>query len=113
VLYGEVEQIQRDFGGHAVLVEGEGELPQLPGVLEVRHETNGAGNGAANHALHLSLESGTTPQDVFRALAGQTAYQVERFEIAEPSLEEIFVSVVQQEAPRPEEAPRPKEAPDV
>jgi ABC-2 type transport system ATP-binding protein len=113
VLYGEVEQIQRDFGGHAVLVEGEGELPQLPGVLEVRHETNGAGNGAANHALHLSLEPGTTPQDVFRALAGQTAYQVERFEIAEPSLEEIFVAVVQAASPRPEEAPRLQEAQDV
>jgi hypothetical protein len=59
------------------------------------------------------LEPGTTPQDVFRALAGQAAYRVDRFEIAEPSLEEIFVSVVQAEAPRPEEAPSLGEAQDV
>jgi ABC-2 type transport system ATP-binding protein len=100
VLYGEVEQIQRDFSGHAVLVEGEGELPPIPGVIEVQQHTNGpAANGsAANGAIHLTLASGTSPQDVFRTLADQTSFQVERFEIAEPSLEEIFVTVVQQEA---------------
>jgi len=102
VLYGEVDRIQRDFSGNAVLVEGQGELPQIPGVTEVRLEANGAPNvvmnGVANGALHLALSPGTTPQDVFRFLAGQTSYQVERFEIAAPSLEEIFVSVVQQEA---------------
>jgi ABC-2 type transport system ATP-binding protein len=98
VLYGEVEQIQRDHSGNAVLVEGVGELPTIPGVVEAHRETNGAVNGSANGAMHMTLESGTTPQDVFRFLARQTSFQVERFEIAEPSLEEIFVSVVQQEA---------------
>jgi ABC-2 type transport system ATP-binding protein len=98
VLYGEVDQIQRDFSGNAVLVEGLGELPQIPGVTEVHLEGNGGLNGAADGARHLALAPGTTPQDVFRFLAGQTSYQVERFEIAAPSLEEIFVSVVQQEA---------------
>jgi len=98
VLYGEVDQIQRDFSGNAVPVEGQGELPQVPGVAEVHLEANGAPNGAANGARRLTLAPGTTPQDVFRFLAGQTSYQVERFEIAAPSLEEIFVSVVQREA---------------
>jgi ABC-type uncharacterized transport system ATPase subunit len=97
-----VDQIQRDFSGHAVLVEGEGELTVLPGVVKVQRQadraSSGAVNGAARGAMHLSLAPGTTPQDVFRALAQQTAFQVERFEIAEPSLEEIFVAVVQQEA---------------
>jgi len=98
VLYGEVDQIQRDFSGHAVLVEGKGELPSIPGVVEIEHQADSASNGAANGAAHLTLAPGTTPQDLFRALAQQTSYQVERFEIAAPSLEEIFVSVVQQEA---------------
>jgi ABC-type uncharacterized transport system ATPase subunit len=93
-----VDRIQRDFSGNAVLVEGQGELPQIPGVTEVQVEANGASNGAANGARHLALAQGTTPQDVFRFLAQQTSYQVERFEIAAPSLEEIFVSVVQREA---------------
>jgi len=98
VLYGEVDRIRRDFGGHAVLVEGQGELPSLPGVVKVERQADRAANGATNGAIHLTLEPGTTPQDVFRTLAQQAAFQVERFEIAEPSLEEIFVSVVQQEA---------------
>jgi len=97
VLYGELEQIQRDFSGHAVLVEGEGELPAIPGVVEIAAQADSASNGAANRAAHLTLSPGTTPQDVFHALAQQTDYQVERFEIAAPSLEEIFVTVVQQQ----------------
>lgn len=96
VLYGELDQIQRDFGGNAVLVEGQGDLPQIPGVTETT--AVGGANGAANGARHLALDPGTTPQDVFQFLARQTAFRVERFEIAAPSLEEIFVSVVQQEA---------------
>ena len=97
VLYGELDQIQRDFSGNTVLVEGLGELPEIPGATEIRVERNGVSNGAQNGAQHLSLAPGTTPQDVFRFLAQQTVFQVERFEIAEPSLEEIFVSVVQEE----------------
>jgi ABC-2 type transport system ATP-binding protein len=86
VLYGEVEQIKRDFAGNAVVVEGRGELGDLPGVLQARRE---------NGAWHLALEPGTGPQDLFRALAANDRFQVERFEIAEPSLDDIFVSVVQ------------------
>jgi ABC-2 type transport system ATP-binding protein len=101
VLYGDVDQIKREYRGNAVLIEGEGELPSLPGVLEIGRGANGANNGGANggsqRVWHVALAAGTTPQDLFRSLAQQTAFQVERFEIAEPSLEEIFVSVVQQE----------------
>jgi len=86
VLYGEVEQIKREFAGNAVVVEGRGELGDLPGVLQARRE---------NGTWHLALEPGTGPQDLFRALAANDGFQVERFEIAEPSLEDIFVSVVQ------------------
>ena len=86
VLYGEVEQIKRNFAGNAVVVEGKGDLGDLPGVLQARRE---------NGTWHLSLEPGTGPQDIFRALAANDGFQVERFEIAEPSLDDIFVSVVQ------------------
>ena len=86
VLYGEVERIRRDFAGNAVVVEGQGDFANLPGVLEVRRQ---------NSAWHMTLASGTEPQEVFRALAAREGVRVERFEIAEPSLDDIFISVVQ------------------
>jgi ABC-2 type transport system ATP-binding protein len=85
VLYGEVEQIKRDFAGNAVVVEGRGDLASVPGVLQARQE---------NGAWHLALAQDTSPQDVFRALAARDGIRIERFEIAEPSLDDIFVSVV-------------------
>jgi ABC-2 type transport system ATP-binding protein len=104
VLYGEVEQIKRGLRGHAVVIEGQGELPPVPGVLET-HRVEGSQNGApavapastSNGTVHLALAPGTAPQDVFRFLAQQASFTVERFEVAEPSLEEVFVSVVEEE----------------
>ncbi|UCC64594.1 MAG: ATP-binding cassette domain-containing protein [Anaerolineae bacterium] len=88
VLYGTVEQIKRDFAGHAVVVEGQGDFTHLPGVLETRRQ---------NGEWHMALEPGSSPQDVFRALAARDGIRVERFEIAEPSLDDIFITVVQAE----------------
>jgi ABC-2 type transport system ATP-binding protein len=86
VLYGEVDKIKRDFAGNAVTVEGQGEFDGIPGVLETRIE---------NGELHLILENAVSPQDIFRALAQRDDIQIDRFEIAEPSLDDIFISVVQ------------------
>jgi ABC-2 type transport system ATP-binding protein len=88
VLYGEVDKIKRDFAGNAVLVEGQGEFDGIPGLLETRMQ---------NGERHLILESGTSPQDVFRALARRESVIIERFEIAEPSLDDIFIAVVQED----------------
>jgi ABC-2 type transport system ATP-binding protein len=89
VLYGQVDQIKRDFAGNAVVIEGQGDFNGLPGVLETRRE---------NSVWHLALEMGVSPQDVLQAVAARANVKVERFEIAEPSLDDIFVSVVQGEA---------------
>jgi ABC-2 type transport system ATP-binding protein len=86
VLYGDVEQIKRDFAGNAVVVEGQGDFEGLPGVLEARREDG---------AWHLALTPGVSPQDVFQSIAAREGVKVERFEIAEPSLDDIFVAVVQ------------------
>jgi len=91
VLYGEVEQIKRDFAGNAVVVEGQGDFANVPGVLETRQQDG---------EWHMALEPGTGPQDVFRALAAREGIKVERFEIAEPSLDDVFISVVQGAAAR-------------
>ncbi|MFQ5399301.1 MAG: ABC transporter ATP-binding protein [Anaerolineae bacterium] len=87
VLYGEVDRIKQEFSGNAVIVEGRGEFGDFPGVLEIRRE---------NGAWRLALEPGTDPQQLFRALAAADEIRIERFEIAEPSLDDIFIAVVQQ-----------------
>jgi len=85
VLYGEVDQIRRQFAGNAVMLSGQGDFTGLPGVLEARQQ---------NGAWHLALAVGVSPQEVLRALALRDDIKLERFEIAEPSLEDIFVTVV-------------------
>jgi ABC-2 type transport system ATP-binding protein len=85
VLYGRVDEIKREFAANAVVLQAEGDLSGLPRVLEARRENGG---------WRLSLETGADPQEVLRALAGRPGVRVERFELAEPSLDDIFITVV-------------------
>ncbi len=85
VLYGDLREIRRRFSGHAVLVQAAGELPALPGVIGVEPH---------NSALKLALAAETTPQQVLQSLVAQ-GVPVERFEIATPTLDEIFIRVVE------------------
>ena len=89
VLYGEVEEIKRNFAGNAVRIEGQGDLGKLPGVLDTRRQDD---------TWQMTLAPGISPQDIFLALANQSTFRVKRFEVAEPSVEDIFVSVVQERA---------------
>ncbi len=85
VLYGLVNDIKRNFAGNAIVVQGQGNFDQIEGVLETRRQ---------NSTWHLALEIGTDPQAVFRTLANREDVKIERFELAEPSLDDIFVNVV-------------------
>jgi ABC-2 type transport system ATP-binding protein len=87
VLYGKVDEIKRDFAGNAVVVEGQGDFSHVPGVLEARQQ---------NGSWHMALESGVSAQSVLRSLALREEIKLDRFEIAEPSLDDIFVTVVQE-----------------
>jgi ABC-type uncharacterized transport system ATPase subunit len=62
-------------------------------VLEIRQQ---------NGSWHMALEVGTDPQAIFRTLANREGVKIERFELAEPSLDDIFVSVVQDGVARQE-----------
>ncbi len=84
VLYGNLDAIRRDYSGHAILVSSADELPMVPGIEEVTEH---------NGAIKLSLAEETTPQDVLRALVARDVI-LERFEIAVPALDEIFIRVV-------------------
>jgi len=87
VLYGDVRQIKQDFSANAVTLVGQGDFTGLPGVLDGRQQ---------NGAWHMALMPGVDPQAIFRELVGRDGVRIERFELAEPSLDDIFVTVVEQ-----------------
>jgi ABC-2 type transport system ATP-binding protein len=84
VLYGPLSEIRRRFAGDALLVRTQGELPALPGVEQVSTQ---------NGDYKLELAKGATAQAVLEALVAKQV-PLERFEIAAPTLDEIFIRVV-------------------
>ncbi len=88
-LYGAVEDIRKQYALHAVIVEGQGNWAVLPGVDSI--ETIQNGRKAA--LLHLAPQ--TTTDSVLAAIASTPDMHVERFEMAVPSLNDIFIRVVE------------------
>lgn len=86
VLYGNLEEIRRQYSSNAVLVRSVGELPSVAGA-EVVSQHNGT--------FKLKLAEGTSPQDVLSGLIAQNVL-LEKFEIAIPSVSEIFIRVVEE-----------------
>ena len=86
VLYGNLDSIRRQFVGRGVLVQTMGDLPPLEGVEAVISD---------NHISQLKLLDGYTPQVILRDLVSQGA-DVQHFEVALLSLDEIFIQVVQE-----------------
>lgn len=84
VLYGNLDDVRRQHSGRAVVVRAAGDLPDVEGVASAsRH----------NSEVRLNLADDVTPQDVLKALI-QAGAVLEKFEIAMPSLDEIFIRVV-------------------
>ncbi len=88
VLYGSLGDIRRQFAAPAVVVRALNALPaNIPGVVGVEGE---------NGNTRLNLAKSATPQGVLSWLVAQQV-QLEQFEIAVPTLDEIFIRVVQGE----------------
>lgn len=87
VLYGKLDEIRGRYASHAVLVRSPQEIPEMPGVN---------GRERANGAWLLHLDDQTTPQDVLSKLVADEV-QLDRFEIAAPNLDQIFIQVVGEE----------------
>lgn len=86
VLYGNLDAIRQEYAGHAVMVRSQDGIPALPHVQSmVQH----------NSATKLILMEGSTPQDVLRTLVAHDI-AIEKFEIALPTLDEIFIQVVKE-----------------
>lgn len=88
ILYGNVADIQRQFSGNAVWVQSPTKLPPLPGVEHVEEGRNGA--------KKLTISSDLSPQDLLSTFVEQNI-PLERFEIATPTLDEIFIQVVEED----------------
>jgi ABC-2 type transport system ATP-binding protein len=84
VLYGDLGQIQRRYAGNALLLDTADSLPRLDGVAQVTRRNGG---------YQLTLADGATPQGVLGQLVSR-GVRVDRFEVALPTLDDIFVRVV-------------------
>ncbi|MDH5781232.1 MAG: ATP-binding cassette domain-containing protein [Dehalococcoidia bacterium] len=84
VLYGNLTEIKARYRSHSVILDFEGELGQIPGVTEKRTHKD---------YVELVLDGKTTPQQILERLAS-TNIVINRFEVATPPLNEIFLKVV-------------------
>jgi len=84
LLYGETNHIRNQYAGHTLLIRTKGTLPALDGILSVESH---------NSTYRLNLSPKTSPQDILHQLVAKDT-AVERFEIAVPTLDEIFIQVV-------------------
>lgn len=87
VLMGDLKQVKASYGKSAIQLEYEGELPFLndPALIQSH---NDYGN-----FVELKVQPGVDSQQVLM-LAMQSA-RISRFELVEPSLEEIFIDTVE------------------
>lgn len=85
VLYGPVASVREQFALNAVYVDGVGDWSTLPGVAQIRQE---------DKETELLLEEDFTPEDLLAQLVGNPEFRVSRFEVAVPSLNDIFITVV-------------------
>jgi ABC-2 type transport system ATP-binding protein len=84
VIYGGLEETRAKFKRNSVQVAVDGELGDLPGVIESR-----AGKGY----LEFVLSPDTTPQTILDDLRAR-GITINRFEVTSPSLHEIFLNLV-------------------
>jgi ABC-2 type transport system ATP-binding protein len=83
VLYGNLKEIKAGYRSHAVLVDFEGEIGPISGIIEKRPHKD---------YLELVLDGQTSPKQVLERLVS-SGLAINRFEIATPSLNDIFLEV--------------------
>ncbi len=83
VLYGVLKEIKTKFRKNSVQVAIEGELGDLPGVIEKKYNKN---------SVELVLAPDTTPQIILDRLRDR-GITINRFEITTPSLNVIFLKI--------------------
>jgi ABC-2 type transport system ATP-binding protein len=85
VLYGELAGIKSRYRNNSVFLEFDGVLGELEGVV---------GKNDHGDYVELFLDGETSPQKILEQLLSQ-GVRVNRFEVSTPSLNEIFLQVVE------------------
>ena len=88
VLYGAVDDIRQQYADHAVYIGGAGNWETLPFAERVSFDED-------ERANLVMLRQGVTSDDALRMIAQQPDMHVDRFEVALPSLDDIFITVVE------------------
>ena len=83
VLYGDLQETKARFRKKTLLVSVDGELPDVPGVIDTRPNRD---------AIELVLAPDTTPQMVLDRLRERGTI-INRFEITTPTLNDIFLKL--------------------
>ena len=83
VLYGDLPETRARFSKNSVKVSIEGELGELPGVIEKKYN---------NNDVELVLDAVTTPQSILDYLRDRRI-TINSFEVTTPSLNEIFLDL--------------------
>jgi ABC-2 type transport system ATP-binding protein len=84
VLYGDLMETRAKFRRNSVQVDTDGELGDLPGVIDRKLK---------NGSVELVLAPGTTPQTILDRIRDR-GITITRFEVTTPSLNEIFLNLV-------------------
>jgi len=84
ILYGDLSEIKSRYQNNSVLLDFKGELGEVPGVTEKRPHKG---------YIELVLDEKTTPQQLLERLVNR-GIVINRFEMATPSLNEIFLKEV-------------------
>lgn len=88
-LYGTVDEVRQRYALPAVRVQGGGDWSTLRGVESVETPENGRGE------IVLYLKPDATPESLLAEIASRSDLHIRSFELAVPSLDQIFIEVVQ------------------
>jgi ABC-2 type transport system ATP-binding protein len=83
VLYGRLDEVKRRFRRNSVIIDFDGELGRLEGAASMKVNGN---------TTEVTLNAGVNPSQILKQLAIQKII-VNRFEVATPSLNEIFLRI--------------------
>ena len=87
MLYGTLNDVRKKYAGHAIHLRTEDQIPNnLPGVKEVKRLEN-------HHLYQVELMPNVSTQDFLKTLVDANI-NIDQFEIATPTLDEIFIQVV-------------------
>jgi ABC-2 type transport system ATP-binding protein len=84
VLYGNLVDIKNEFRSNSILLDYDGDISNISGVTQKPYHQG---------KVRLILDEGTDPQNVLEQLLNRKV-KVNRFEIAKPPLNEIFLKIV-------------------